>query len=151
MDNNYVLVKQTVREFMRAGKLHRESFTHIAGKYGLHRGQHRMLMYICKKGGEVSQKQIAQGIDISPAATTVMLNKLEEAGYIVRTPSVSDSRVKYISPTEKAKKVVDESHLYFESLDRMLLDGFDDETLKILCAAFEQMQDNMKNLSEEEM
>ncbi len=149
-DESYALLKQTVRQFMRANKLHREAFSHVASKYGMHRGQHRMLMYICKKGGDVSQKQIAEAMDVSPAAITVMLNKLEETGYIVRTPSVDDSRVNHITPTEKAQHLVDESCMYFDSLDKMLFADFDDELLKVLCAAFEKMQENMKNVTKEE-
>ncbi|MBE6678043.1 MAG: winged helix-turn-helix transcriptional regulator [Ruminococcaceae bacterium] len=148
--NSYTLLKQTVREFMRANKLHRDAFSHVASKYGMHRGQHRMLMYICKKGGDVSQKQIASAMDVSPAAITVMLNKLEETGYIVRTPSAVDSRINHIMPTEKAHQLVDESCMYFDSLDKMLFADFDDESLKVLCAAFEKMQYNMNNLIKEE-
>lgn len=148
--NSEPLIRQTVKQFMHANKMHRAAFTRVAGKYGMHRSQHRMLMYICKNEGKASQKQIAEAMDVSPAAITVMLNKLEETGYILRNTSSFDSRVKYIMPTEKAKVLVSESRSYFDSLDKTMLAGFDEKSLKMLCAAFEKMQENMKNLSVED-
>ncbi len=143
------LVKQTVRQFIRANKLHREAFGRFANRYGLHRGQHRMLMFICKKGGGVSQKEIAEALDVSPAAITVMLNKLEESGYIRRVTSTLDSRVKQIHPTEKAVVLVTESRNYFDGLEITLLSGIEEEDLKKLCVAFEKMQENMQSMPKE--
>ncbi len=135
--------KRTIKQFMRVSKLHKEAFSRFANDFGIHRSQHRILMFVCRKGGYVSQKQIAEAMDVSPAAITVMLNKLEESGYITRTTSSSDSRVNYISPTEKAVCLVKESHRYFESIDRTTLKGIDTETLERLSVALEIMQNNL--------
>lgn len=154
MDKKYadmdVKIKTTAQMFIRANKLHRDAFSKIAGSFGMHRGQHRMLMFICKRGGNVSQKQIAEAMDVSPAAITVMLNKLQDSGYIVRVSSDKDSRINLISPTEKANELVRASCLQFDNIDRQMLAGFDENSLDMLCKAFVQMQENMNSEAFEE-
>ena len=139
----------TVKNFLRANRLLRAAASRCAESFGLHRSQHRMLMLICTNGGGVSQKQLAEAMDVSPAAITVMLNKLQESGYITRIASKADSRVNLISPTEKALEIQTVSQQYFEELDSTLFKGFDDRELLMLIDAFERMQNNFNDSSVE--
>lgn len=138
--------KRATKLFMRTNKEHRAVFHRFSADYGMHRSQHRMLMYICNKGGGLSQKQLAEAMDVSPAAITVMLNKLEIGGYIYRTVYAADSRVNLINPTEKGEQLAAESRKFFEKIDKTMFDGFDEETLVLLGDLFERMQSNLSKL-----
>ena len=141
---------KTVKSFLRANRLLKAAASRCAESFGLHRSQHRMLMLICRNGGGVSQKQLAEAMDVSPAAITVMLNKLQESGYITRVSSKTDSRVNLISPTEKALEIQTASQQYFEELDSTLLKGFEEQELLVLINAFERMQKNFSKTDTEE-
>lgn len=142
-DANFEVAERTAKLFMSAHKKHRMAFDRFASHYGMHRGQHRILMHICKCGGGLSQKQLALDMEVSPAAMTVMLNKLMDAGYIVRETIADDSRINIINPTEKGKALAEESCKYFESIDMLMFDGFDKKTLVLLGDLFERMADNL--------
>lgn len=136
-------LKKAVKLFIRSNKLHRAAFRKSALMYGMHRSQHKMLMFICRKDGGLAQKEIAEAMDVSPAAITVTLNKLENAGYVVRTMSEKDSRVNLITATDKAKAIAKESRMYFESIDRTLFKDFSEEELELVAGFFQRMQNNI--------
>ena len=55
--------------------------------------------------GEMSQKQIAQELEIRPQSLTGSLDKLEESGYIQRKRSEDDHRAQLVSVTEEGRKI----------------------------------------------
>ena len=96
---------------------------------------------------------MAKHFDISPAAVTTALKKLESDGYIERGKCSlsSDSRVNEISITERGREAVKESKKYFHSVDEKTLEGFSDEELDSFIGYLERIQDNLKNSEETEI
>lgn len=72
-----------------------------------HRGQGRVLS-ILKLKPEITQKELTYLLDMSKQALGELLKKLENCGYITRTPSREDGRVMIIRLTEKGKTESDE-------------------------------------------
>jgi len=116
---------------------------------GVYREQHMMLMWLGRNPG-VTQAQIAKGRDISPAATTGALQKLEKDGYIVRQVDERDVRANHVKITEKGQKVIEQSEQIFREIDDVIYDGFNEEELKKLQSFYERILDNLKNKLEEE-
>ncbi|NBJ93171.1 MarR family winged helix-turn-helix transcriptional regulator [Parablautia muri] len=112
-----------------------QSFKRVADKRvtdtGLYRSQHRMLM-ILGKHPDCSQTELAEMLDISPAAVAVTLKKLEKAGYISRQCNVEDNRINHVIMTEKGKKAIDISLVYFKEIENALLMGFSKEEMELL-------------------
>ena len=115
---------------------------------GIHRSQHRMLMYLSKCKTTPSQKDLAKHFGISPAAVAVSLKKLESDGYIKREKCSerSDSRYNEIKITELGRKVVSESCKYFRHVDSQAFKGFSDEELDVFADLLERVQENLKNI-----
>ena len=67
--------------------MHRAAAEKASEDIGLYRSQHMMLKYLIHLPYEPTQKQIAEALEISPAAVTVTLKKLESGGYISRKAS----------------------------------------------------------------
>ena len=113
---------------------------------GIHRGQHRMLMYLSKCKTTPSQKDLAKHFEISPAAVAVSLKKLESEGYIKREKCSerSDSRFNEIKITELGRTVVSESCKYFRHVDSQAFKGFSDEELALFTSLLERVQENLK-------
>lgn len=96
---------------------------------GVYRSQHRLLM-ILGKHPECSQTELAEKLEVSPAAVAVSLKKLEKAGYIERQCVESDNRVNHIIVTEKGKRTIDISIRYFKEMDIAFFEGFSMEEME---------------------
>lgn len=110
-------------------------------KTGVYRSQHKLLM-ILGKHPECSQTELAERLEISPAAVAVSLKKLEKSGFISRQCQESDNRVNQVVITEKGWKAIDQSVQYFKELDQAFLEDFSLEELGQLETFLERMIKN---------
>lgn len=117
---------------------------------GIHRSQHMILMYLYRCKDKISQKDIAEHFEISAAAVTVSLQKLEAGGYIKRNCSENDNRFNEIEITEKGKEIVDFSHSLFEQIDAQTLAGINDDEKEALVSVLDRVLLNLKAMNEKE-
>lgn len=100
---------------------------------GVYRSQHRLLM-ILGKHPECSQTELAEMLDISPAAVAVSLKKLEKAGFIRRQCKENDNRVNHVDITEKGQKAIEVSiHYFMEMEEAFFLDFSQEEMVQLEC------------------
>ena len=109
-----------------------------------------MLMYLNRCRDKISQKDIAEHFEISPAAVAVSLKKLETGGYIARKTSDNDSRYNEIEITEKGKAIVDFSHSIFEDIDNKTFEGMSEEEKQTLVFLLDKVTSNLKDINEKE-
>lgn len=136
--------QQTVRLLMLTDRLHRAAIEAQVEKLGIHRSQHFVLMSLSHRNGELTQTEIANMLDISPAAVTVTLQKLEKAGLIERQTSENDARTKIIRLTEEGKNTVKKTHELFLEVDDTMCAGMTDDELDTLCKSLFHMAENLK-------
>lgn len=91
------------RLFMQ--KHHQMGANHLHDPY---RGQGRILSLL-KMQPEMSQKQLSYLLGIRPQSMGELLTKLEQNGYIARTPSAEDKRAMDIRLTDEGAKVAAEN------------------------------------------
>lgn len=137
---------KAIKLFIRTERLHRCVFDRKAVRFGLHRSQHRMLMHLSCKPSAISQKHLADELEISPAAVAVALKKLEDMGFVARTSSDDDSRVNNITITDKGRELTEASRKAFREIDVAMFEGLDKQTLESFIACFEKMQENLKSM-----
>ena len=111
---------------------------------GICRTQHRTLMMLARGEKIPSQKLIAEKLDVTPAAVTGILKKLEQDGYIKRSLGL-DNRFNEIEITDKGRSTVKHSSEMFLSADISLFDGFTDEELDMYITCLEKIKINLKN------
>lgn len=104
-----------------------------------YRGQGRVLKLL-KMQPEISQRDLLELLDMRPQSLGDLLRKLEQKGYITRTPSAQDKRVMMIRLTEKGRnaEVQDDRELGFEAL----FDCLSDEEQAQLSAYLERILDS---------
>ena len=124
-------------------RMHKHLIDFQAGKIGIHRTQHRILMHISRNKKLQSQKSLAEHMGVSPAAITGALNKLEQGGYIERSQG-EDGRYNEVTVTEKGKKIVEETRQLFFTADTSLFGGFTDEELDSYIENLTKIQENIK-------
>lgn len=110
-------------------------------KTGVYRSQHRLLM-ILGKHPDCSQTELAERLEISPAAVAISLKKLEKSGFISRQCKKNDNRVNQVVITEKGWEIIDQSVQYFKEMDKAFLKDFSLEELGQLEAFLERMIKN---------
>ncbi|MBE5869098.1 MAG: MarR family transcriptional regulator [Lachnospiraceae bacterium] len=116
---------------------------------GVYRGQHQILMWMGRNPG-CSQTQIAEALEISTAAVTTSLKKLEKGGYIVRQMDREDNRVNQLEITPKGVAVIEQSKHMFQEIDSSMYAGFSREELDQLQKYYERILQNLVEQTEKE-
>ena len=129
-------------------RLHHSEIERRVTSLEIHHSQHRMLMRLARPDLPNSQRELADAMNISPAAVTATLKALEREGYITRTMGNDDNRRNTVRITEKGLNKVEESHRIFEAMDRASFAGFSDEELSQLTTMLHRMADNIRAASE---
>ncbi len=120
------------RKFMKINRLHRKAAENRFSDCHIHRSQHGILMFLSHSEHTPTQKELADRFEVSPAAVTTSLKKLEADGYINRQANASDTRENMISITEKGRRMVEYSRAAFDELDRKTYTGLTEDELLTL-------------------
>lgn len=85
--------------------------------------QSRVLYFIDRSGGSVTQKQIETFLDVSHPTVVGLLSRLQKSGYIECGYDKSHGKNKLVTQTEKAHKFSEEMESFFAENNRVLLEG----------------------------
>ncbi len=142
MDKNKTAL---VKLFLNASRTHHRIFENKVSRFGVHRSQHRMLMFLSKRNDvPTSQKDIADSFEISAAAVAVSVKKLEDEGFIKRLQNEHDNRTNLLVLTEKGQEIVAATKDVIEELDSAMFDGFDDKEIAEFSEYFSRLLENIK-------
>ncbi len=108
---------------------------------GVYRSQHRLLM-ILGSHPDSSQTELAEKMDISPAAVAVTLKKLERGGYISRQCLAEDNRMNHVGMTEKGQEAIDKSIICFREIEEAVFQGFSQEEMELFYRFFQRVIEN---------
>lgn len=122
---------------------HKKVIDLYVGETNLHKSQHRMLMVLSHLGKNVSQRDLAERLNITPAAVAVTLKKLEKSELVERTVSEEDNRFNQVVLTEKGKKIVKESYKVFRYADEKMFAGFSVEELDVFEGYLNRIKENL--------
>ncbi|MBQ8907625.1 MAG: MarR family transcriptional regulator [Clostridia bacterium] len=130
------------------GRMHHTLCENTVAGLGIHRSQHRLLMHLHRRDG-ATQKELAEELEVSPAAVAVSLKKLEGEGF-VRKASSQDGRVNQVYITEKGKQIAESSRSFFEAIDAEMFSSLSEEEFDALYSILEKIEANLKNAIEKE-
>ena len=136
-------LSQAVDMMIRTDHMHRALIDSRVRDIGIHRTQHRILMRLARHGKLPSQKELAEHLDITPAAVTGALKKIERDGFVERTIG-QDNRYNELKITEKGRELVELTRKKFSEVDISMFDGFTEEELLIYIRCLEKLQENIR-------
>lgn len=113
----------------------------------IHRSQHMMLMMIARESGAFTQKDISTKLDISEAAVTACLRRLEKEGYIIRTADISDGRSRRICLTDAGREIVAKTEGLFREMDVRMFAGVSETEKKMLCDLLSRLRENLSSVT----
>ena len=128
--------------------MHKSLIDSKVREIGIHRTQHRILMRLARCGRLPSQKELAERLEVTPAAIMIALKKLEGNGYVSKTLG-RDTRFNEIEITEKGRALVKLTRETFSRTDKSLFRGFSEDELKLYISFLEKIQKNIANSDEE--
>jgi len=144
--NEYTAVNMLIK----TNRMHKKLLdSNVCTKIGLHRTQHIILMHLAGREKLPSQKELAEHLNITPAAVTGALQKLELGGYIYRKIG-TDNRYNEITITSLGRCVVEETRAMFTQIDKTLFEDFSDEDFTAFIGYLEKIQNNIKKQTEVE-
>lgn len=141
--------RRCIRLLMLANRRHHAFCDKEVSEIGMHRSQHHILMSIAMQNSTPNQKAIAKELNVSPAAITVSMQKLEKNGYIERNVAKSDSRCNDIRISPRGTQIIEQTAKKFDSVDEIAFRGFTPEELETLTDFLERICHNL-HLPEEE-
>ena len=140
-------LSKAIEMMIKTDHMHRSLIDCRVGTLGIHRTHHRILMHLARRDKLPSQKELANHLDVTPAAITGALKKLEKDGYVERTLGL-DNRYNELTITEKGRDVVKKTKKLFCEVDSAMFDGFTCEELDTYIACLEKLQANMRKQCE---
>lgn len=132
-----------VETMIKISKLHRNMIDLRVKELGIHQTQHRILMHLARDAVLPSQKELADRLDITPAAVTVALRKIEQDGYVARALG-HDARYNELKITEKGRDLVNRTRELFSAADAAVFEGFSDEELDAYISCLKKIQANIQ-------
>lgn len=133
-----------VNMLIRTNRMHKRLLdSTVCANIGLHRTQHIILMHLAKEKFLTSQKALAEHLNITAAAVTGALKKLEAGGYIERKAVCGDNRYNEITITELGRRVVEDSRAMFQKIDKSLFEDFSDVEILEFIGYLEKIQNNI--------
>lgn len=135
---------EMIGALIATARLHRKHAEHVVSATSLHPTQHRVLMYLSRRGTPCLQREISEKFELTPAAVAQIVEKLEKCGYVARVTPESDGRCKHVSLTEAGEDVVTESMKAFREIDARTFSGISEEELSVFRGILSRMQENLK-------
>ncbi len=116
---------------------------------GIHPGQLPILKMLEEKEG-VSQRELADLLQIKPPTVTVAVRRLEKADLVWRKSDQRDQRVSRIYLTDKGKHAAGRLHTLAEEMEQVFQRGFTESELCLMKRFLKQMKENLKQEKEQE-
>lgn len=149
-DINEERIRRGIMLFLCTHRRHKRVLDNLVTELGISNAQHRLLMHLYRTECKPTQTELARTFDVSTAAITSSLKKLESQGLISRIPSAEDNRFNEITITEAGLEMVCQTHHMFSRADFAMFSDFTPEELDAFIACLEKMSVTLKELEEGE-
>ncbi|WP_418956345.1 MarR family winged helix-turn-helix transcriptional regulator [Streptomyces tritici] len=115
----------------RAFRVHRMTAARLLRDLGLYPGQEFLMMRLWE-GGPARQSELIKEMGIDPSTMTKMLQRLEQAGHVRRSPDPDDRRAVRVEATERSEALRAQVAGAWATLERLTLKDLDPEEAAVL-------------------
>lgn len=110
---------------------------------GLFRGQAILLMILSDEDG-LTHTEIAEKLQISPAAATKVIKRVEELNFLQRMPDPADERISRVFLSDEGWAVIQQIRRIFAENEQALLGGLTDEEKQALTGLLLRVHANLQ-------
>ncbi|WP_127474890.1 MarR family winged helix-turn-helix transcriptional regulator [Microbacterium sulfonylureivorans] len=104
------------------------------------------LLWIVFHGGPATQVQLAEQLDVTPRNVTTLVDALEATGFARREPHPTDRRAVLVHLTERGLSIMETMNAEHTALGADLVEGLDEETVRIALRALEHVRGRLEQL-----
>nr|WTB28788.1 MarR family winged helix-turn-helix transcriptional regulator [Streptomyces sp. NBC_00830] len=126
----------------RTTRLHRAVAAHLLRSSGLYAGQELLMMHLWENGPQ-PQSAVVRLLDAEPSTVTRMVKRLEQGGFVRRSPSPTDGRAITVEATAASQGLRRQVENAWQELEQTTLDGFTDAERETLAALLRKAEDNL--------
>ena len=126
-------------------RLMRRRFDERARAIGVTRAQWHVLTKLARVEG-INQGGLADLLEVEPITLCRMIDRLEEAGLVVRRRDPNDRRAWRIFLTDKARPMIDQLHVVADGLFADALAGLGETQRTALFASLTQIHTNLSDI-----
>lgn len=116
--------------------------TKIAHEIGLSKGQPPVLLFLAHNNGK-TQRELSDFLQIKPASSTDLLQRMEKNGLVERKRGEKDLRTMRVFITEKGRKKAEEFLERETALDLLFFRGFQKEEKEQFLSSFLKITENI--------
>lgn len=98
----------------------------------------------------MSQKALAEQLNVTAPSITSLIQKMEKTGYITRRPDDQDQRVMRLSLTEKGKSCIQSVKDVAERMEKIIFEGMSVEERLLFRRLMLQVNENLDNYERKE-
>ncbi|MGD0782909.1 MAG: MarR family winged helix-turn-helix transcriptional regulator [Candidatus Aminicenantales bacterium] len=129
---------------IRAHRAFRQSGEWKLARLGLRLGQDLILFQLAAQEA-LSQIGLAERLGVEQATISIMLRRMEKAGFVRRRTDRADARVTRVSATRKGLSLVAPVHRLWREQERNLLNGLTDEDQRTLGKLLTRVRANLES------
>ena len=131
----------------RVHQLSGRAFEHILKKSGvdMFNGPQGRILYVLWDRGELSISEVGKLTSLAKTTLTSMLDRMEEAGLVCRTPDINDRRQIFITITEKAKQYKTTYDAVSEQMNTLFYKDFREDEIVLFENMLERIMSNLES------
>jgi len=130
------------RMMANVGRLQATRLDQMMDEIGLFRGQ-AILLLLLGEQDEMTHSEIAERLQISPAAATKVIKRMEALGYVRRTADAQDERVSRVVLEDAGREKIAQIQGVFERINALLVQGIPEEQLRVYREVLGKMHGNL--------
>jgi len=92
----------------------------------------------------MSNSELAEFLEITPATLTNKVKRMEKAGLVIRQRDEDDERVSRIYLTDKSRSFMDRLHKSMIEMESAMLKGFSDSEIQRIKADIRKILENIE-------
>ncbi|MBL8021164.1 MAG: MarR family transcriptional regulator [Leptospirales bacterium] len=104
---------------------------------------HGSILIALDRVDSLTMGELAQAVDRDKSTLTVLVNRLEQLGYVRRLPDSQDLRITRIALTDRARKARRKFTMVSQRMNREFFAGFEDAELNELRRLLTKLQSNL--------
>jgi MarR family transcriptional regulator, organic hydroperoxide resistance regulator len=128
---------------VQVAHLHHHRVHELLEGLGLYRGQPPVLFALWEQEG-LTHSELAGRLHNTPATTTRMLQRMENAGFITRRADAVDQRVSRVYLTESGRAVQSRVEAVLQTIEAETFAGFNPEECAQLHRFLNRLRDNLR-------
>ena len=126
-------------------RMRRTLFDQAMKPLGITRSQWWVLSQLSRHGRRgMLQTELARDLDVGKVTVGGLIDRLEQAGYVVRQPEKTDRRAKRITITPRGHEILGEMVAVGRRLNGIILAGLTPEDVALAERALETMKENIR-------